>query len=338
VFDHQIPGGQYSNMYAQCRALGDAENWDAVLKMYRDVNDWCGDIVKVTPSSKSVGDIALFLLKQGITVEDLNDMEKMQKLNWPQSAIELARGEMGTPHRGFPKQMQDAILKGKLKPMEGRPGDFLAPEDFAKVKKDMEEEFQRPVTDYDMNAFLMYPAVFRGYMKHLSKAGPLTTYLPTPAFFYGLDVGETIEFQIPGSSVADAEKEFTSDAPVSKVVLTLSRVGPLEHDDMRSVEWELNGQKYTVKMQDTPAGRKKYEGPMADSGNKTHVSSSLPGVVTSIGVTEGQTVKKDDLLFVVVAMKMEVMVRAPADCIVTDICVEKDKEVVDGALLAKVKF
>merc|ERR1712232_742703 len=179
VFDHQIPGGQYSNMYAQCRALGDAENWDAVLKMYRDVNNWCGDVVKVTPSSKSVGDIALFLLKQGITVEDFSDTEKMQKLNWPQSAIELARGEMGTPHRGFPKQMQDSILKGKLQPMVGRPGDTLKPEDFAQVKSEMEAEFKTTCTEQDVQAFLMYPAVFRGYRKHLEKVGPLGTYLPT---------------------------------------------------------------------------------------------------------------------------------------------------------------
>lgn len=340
VFDHQIPGGQYSNMYAQCRALGDAENWDAVLKMYRDVNDWCGDIVKVTPSSKSVGDIALFLLKQGITAEDFTNVQKMQSLNWPQSAIELARGEMGMPHRGFPKGMQDAILKGKLKQMVGRPGDTLAPEDFAKVKREMEEEFSVTVTDEDVQAFLMYPAVFRGYMKHLGKAGPLTTYLPTPAFFYGMEVGEKIEFTIPGASISEAEacERQVTDAPTTTVTIELVRVGPLEHDDIRSVEWRINGESYIVKMEDTPEGRKKYGGPMAEAGNKCHLASSLPGVVTNVAVTEGQTVKKDELLFVVVSMKMEVMVRAPEDCTIEQVCVTKDKEVVDGALLGKIKF
>merc|ERR1719203_1507908 len=150
VFEHQIPGGQYSNMYAQCRALGGADEWDAVLTMYADVNAWSGDVVKVTPSSKSVGDIALFLLKQGIKKEDFGNMEKMQALNWPQSAIELARGEMGMPHRGFPKDMQDSVLKGKLQPMVGRPGDTLEPEDFQKVKAAMEEEFKRPATEEDV--------------------------------------------------------------------------------------------------------------------------------------------------------------------------------------------
>jgi len=338
VFDHQIPGGQYSNMYAQCRALGDAENWDAVLKMYRDVNDWCGDVVKVTPSSKSVGDISLFLLKQGIAVEDFTDMEKMQALNWPQSAIELARGEMGMPHRGFPKGMQDAILKGKLKPMVGRPGDTLAPEDFEKVKKEMEAEFGMSCTEEDLQAFLMYPAVFRGYRKHISKNGPLTTFLPTPAFFYGMEVGEKIHFEMPGENLNDAEDAFDDSADLAPVTIELVRVGPLEHEDIRTIEWSINGKKHIVKMEDVPEGRKKYDGPMADLTNKAHLASSLPGIVTAVAVVEGQSAKKDDLLFTVVSMKMEVMVRAPADCTVEQVCVTKDKEVVDGALLGKIKF
>jgi len=177
-----------------------------------------------------------------------------------------------------------------------------------------------------------------GYMKHVDKNGPLTTYLPSPAFFYGMEVGEKIEFEMPGAGVLDAEKAFSADATSTAVTIELSRVGPLEHDDMRSVEWLINGVKHVVKMQDTPAGRKKYDGPMADAGNKAHMASSLPGIVTVVAVSEGQSVKKDDLLFTVVSMKMEVMVRAPQDCTVAEVCVTKEKEVVDGALLAKLKF
>jgi len=338
VFEHQVPGGQYSNMYAQCRSLGDAQNWDKVLQMYADVNKWCGDIVKVTPSSKSVGDIALFLLKQGIEVSDFQDMAKMQGLQWPQSAIELARGEMGTPHLGFPKNMQDAILKGQLKPMEGRPGDTLAPEDFEKVKKEMAEEFGVAPTVQDMNAFLMYPGVFRGYMKHIAKAGPLATYLPTPAFFYGLTPAEKIEFEVPGASVAEAEAKGDHSLPKTKVCIELTRVGPLEHDDMRTCEWLCDGVTYKVSMKDPPPGARSYSGPMADGSNKSHLSCPLPGVVGAVAVQEGASVKKDDLLFTVVAMKMEVHVRAPEDCTVTEICVAKEAEVVDGALLAKLKL
>lgn len=294
--------------------------------------------MKVTPSSKSVGDIALFLLKQGIAKDDFTDMKKMQALNWPQSAIELARGEMGMPHRGFPKEMQDAVLKGKLKPMEGRPGDTLVPEDFAKVKKEMEEEFKREATEEDIQAFLMYPAVYRGYMKHLEKAGPLATCLPTSAFFYGLDVGETIEFEVPGDSVADAEAKADAELPMKKVKIELSRVGPLEFEDMRALEWIVDGVKHIVKMKDpSTTGRAAYGGPLADAGNKSHISCPLPGIVGNIACSEGASLKKDDLMFTVVAMKMEVMVRAPADCTVTELCVSKDAEVVDGALLAKIK-
>merc|ERR1711998_115302 len=123
--------------------------------------------------------------------------------------------------RGFPEQMQKAILKDKLKPMVGRPGDTLAPEDFAKVKADMEAEFGTTVTEEDVQAFLMYPAVFRGYMKHVNKNGPLTTYLPSPAFFYGLEVGEKIHFEIPGANVLDSEKTFSADASPTAVTIEL---------------------------------------------------------------------------------------------------------------------
>jgi len=234
--------------------------------------------------------------------------------------------------------MQDSILKGKLEPMAGRPGDTLKPEDFAKVKLDMEAEFKQPCTEQDVQAFLMYPAVFRGYRKHLDKMGPLATYLPTPAFFYGLEVGETIEFWIPGSSVQEAEQTQDQTLPMTKVTLELSRVGPVEFDSMRSLHWTMNGAKYVVKISDPSSGKAAYAGPMAEVGNRAHLASPLPGVVTAIAVVEGEVVKKDANLFTVAAMKMEVDVRAPADCMVTAISVQKEQDVVDGALLAKLKF
>merc|ERR1712130_408510 len=338
VFEHQVPGGQYSNMYAQCRALGGAEEWDGVLKMYGDVNKWCGDVVKVTPSSKSVGDIALFLMKQGIKESDFEDTEKMQTLNWPQSAIELARGEMGMPHMGFPQQMQDCILKGKIEPMVGRPGDTLEPEDFQKVKEEMEEEFKRPATEEDIQAFLMYPGVYRGFIKPLNKAGPLATELPTPAFFYGLEVGEKIEFAVSGDSILDAEAKDDATLPKKKATIELVRVGPHEFEDMRTLEWLVDGVKVQTKVKDPSDARSAYTGPMADSTNKTHMVCPLPGVVAKVDVKEGSILKKDDNMFTVAAMKMEVMVKAPADCEVVKVCVAKEADVIDGALLAQVKF
>mmetsp|Transcript_68620 Transcript_68620/g.160845 ORF Transcript_68620/g.160845 Transcript_68620/m.160845 type:complete len:1266 (+) Transcript_68620:64-3861(+) len=334
VFQHQVPGGQYSNMYAQCRSLG-GENWDKVLQMYAEVNMWCGDIVKVTPSSKAVGDIALFLVKHGIEPSDFDNIPKMQALHWPQSAIELARGEMGTPHFGFPKRMQAAILKGQLKPMEGRPGDTLPPEDFEKVKEDMRKEFGVETTSEDLNAFLMYPGVFRDYKKHLAKAGPLATCLPTPAFFYGLHANETIEFEVPGANIIEAEEKDDASLPRNKASIQLTRVGPLEHD-MRTCEWLVDGVTYQVSIKDPPKTGS-YTGPMADLSNKTHVACPLPGIIGS-AVKEGDELNKDDVLFTIVAMKMEVVVRAPAPCTVVELCVHKDSEVVDGALLAKLEL
>jgi pyruvate carboxylase len=235
--------------------------------------------------------------------------------------------------------MMDSILKGKLKPMVGRPGDTLEPEDFAKVKKEMEEEFKKPITECDVQAFIMYPAVYRGYQKHMEKYGPLATYLPTPAFFYGLEVGEKIEFMVPGESLEDAEAKKDGSLPKTSVQIELTRVGPCEFDDMRSIEWLVNGKtKYVTKVKDPSSGKVAYAGPMAKAGEKTHLASPLPGVVTQVTCAEGDSVKKDAKLFTVAAMKMEVEVRAPCDCTVAEICIAKEQEVVDGALLAKIKF
>merc|ERR1711957_127763 len=133
---------------------------------------------------------------------------------------------------------------------------------------EMEAEFQMEVTEEDIQAFLMYPAVFRGYMKHIAKSGPLTTYLPTSAFFYGMEVGEKIHFEMPGEDVYAAEQDFDGTASMTPVTIELVRVGPLEHDDIRTIEWQVNGKKHVVKMEDVPEGRKKYDGPMADLSNK----------------------------------------------------------------------
>jgi len=153
-----------------------------------------------------------------------------------------------------------------------------------------------------------------------------------------MEVGETIEFEAPGTSLLEAEANFNAEAPPTKYTIELVRAPALEHDDIRAVEWSVNGVKHVVKMQDTPADRKKYAGPMAKAGDKTNMGSSLPGIVTVVAVTEGQSVKKDDLLCTVVSMKMEVMVRAPEDCEVAQVCVVKETEVVEGALLVKLKF
>merc|ERR1719440_1660779 len=157
-------------------------------------------------------------------------------------------------------------------------------------------------------------------------------------FFYGLAVGEKIEFDVPGDSVADAEEKEDHERPLKRICLQLCRVGPCEHEDIRTLEWKIDGVTYNTKMVDPSSGKVKYAGPMADAKNKTHVSCPLPGSVAKVTIAEGQALKKDEAMFTVAAMKMEVVVRAPADCTVAEVCVEKDIDVVDGALLAKLKF
>jgi len=283
----------------------------------------------------------LFLLKQGITAADFDNQEKMTAINWPGSAIELARGEMGMPHRGFPKNMQSAILKGKLEPMVGRPGDTLPSEDLAKYKKEMEEEFQVPITEEDVSASLMYQAVFRGYMKGIAKFGPLATYLPTRAFLYGLEVGETIEFEVPGEGLLDAEAKSDYELPLKKVKVQLNRVGPRDDENMRALEWLIDGVSHISTIKDPPerprkrsvAGPDSME-PLMRAGKVGSLSvkdgqvsgamkvtlppgavSVLPpmaGNVWEIKVKAGQEVKKGDPLFVIEAMKMEFEVISPA--------------------------
>ena len=181
----------------------------------------------------------------------------------------------------------------------------------------------------------MYPGVFRDYKKHLAKAGPLATCLPTPAFFYGLHANETIEFEVPGANIIEAEEKDDASLPRNKASIQLTRVGPLEHD-MRTCEWLVDGVTYQVSIKDPPKTGS-YTGPMADLSNKTHVACPLPGIIGS-AVKEGDELNKDDVLFTIVAMKMEVVVRAPAPCTVVELCVHKDSEVVDGALLAKLEL
>mmetsp|Transcript_10514 Transcript_10514/g.25921 ORF Transcript_10514/g.25921 Transcript_10514/m.25921 type:complete len:1243 (-) Transcript_10514:279-4007(-) len=329
IYDHHIPGGQYSNLFAQCLSLGIGHRWEEVLDMYRDVNKWCGDIVKVTPSSKVVGDIALFLINKNLPATVLDDEDEMSKIDWPSSAIEMAMGYLGFPHMGFPEKMTRAILKGK-KPLTVRPGEDLAAADFEAERKKLAEEIGRDVkdvSDEDLVGALLYPKVFRDYAKHMSTYGRGTPELPTPAFLYGMEVGETIKFTLDNGHKIGGTHE---------VKITLVRVGPLGFDDERVLTFDVNGVKLTVKCADPPSGKISYDGPMADKKDAAQVASPIMGVVANVPVEVGATVKKGDLLLVVSAMKMEISVKAPHDGKVEGLIARKDLEVVEGALLCKV--
>merc|ERR1719443_1450877 len=272
VFHHQIPGGQYSNLFAQCKSLGIMHKWEECLEYYHQVNKWCGDVVKVTPSSKVVGDMALMLVRANIPIEHLYDPVKAKAIAWPASAVDMAYGGLGTPHHGFPKHMLDAILQGKPRQTQ-RPGLTLKPCDFNEVRQQLAKDLDgdctpESFTEEDVISAVLYPAVWRDYRKHVFKFSSAVSALPTPAFIYGMEVGETIEATEPGKSA---------------LKIKLERVGPLEHDDIRTLHFEVNGEKVALKCDD-PQGKKAYTGPMAKAGDAKQIASPLEGTVAKLDV------------------------------------------------------
>jgi len=323
VFHHQIPGGQYSNLYAQCKSLGIMSRWEECLEMYYQVNMFCGDVVKVTPSSKVVGDIALMLVQTNVQPEDLKDIDKLKKIAWPASAVDMAMGGLGTPHHGFPKIMLDAILQGKAR-LPGRPGATMKPTDFQAVAEQLGTDLgleAKCFSDEDIISAVLYPAVWRDYKKHEAKFSDSVPWMPTPAFIYGMEVGEEITCTKPSGD---------------SLKIKLDRVGALEHDDIRTLYFTVNGEKATLKVED-PQGKKAYTGPMAKAGDAKHIGSPLEGVVQALHVKPGDKVKEGDPFCVLGAMKMEVAVKSQNNCEVAEVLVTKDQEVVEGALLVKLK-
>lgn len=322
VFHHQIPGGQYSNLYAQCKSLGIMSRWEECLEMYYQVNMFCGDVVKVTPSSKVIGDIALMLVQTNVQPEDLKNMEKLKRIAWPASAVDMAEGGLGTPHHGFPKIMLDAILQGKAR-LPGRPGASMKPTDFAAVREQLAKDLgidPRDFTEQDIISAVLYPAVWRDYKKHEQKYDAVD-WMPTPAFIYGMEIGEEIDCTPPGGE---------------PMKIKLERVAALEHDDMRTLHFLVNGQKTSITIED-PQGKKAYTGPMAKAGDEKQVASVLEGVVAKVSVKKGDKVKEGDTLCVLSAMKMEVSMKSPGEYEVAEVIVTKDMEVIEGALLVKLK-
>eukprot|EP00746_Dinoflagellata_sp_MGD_P123707 gnl/MRDRNA2_/MRDRNA2_58322_c0_seq1.p1 gnl/MRDRNA2_/MRDRNA2_58322_c0~~gnl/MRDRNA2_/MRDRNA2_58322_c0_seq1.p1 ORF type:complete len:978 (+),score=225.91 gnl/MRDRNA2_/MRDRNA2_58322_c0_seq1:432-2936(+) len=326
VFHHQIPGGQYSNLFAQCKSLGIMHRWEDCLEYYHQVNKWCGDVVKVTPSSKVVGDMALMMVQTNIPIDHLYDPAKAKAIAWPASAVDMAYGGLGTPHHGFPKPMLDAILQGKPRQTQ-RPGLTLKPTDFNEVRKQLAKDLPgdctpESFTEEDVISAVLYPAVWRDYRKHMHKYSDVVPWLPTTAFIYGMEVGEVIDATAPGGK---------------EMKIKLERVGPLEHEDVRTLHFEVNGEKVSLKVDD-PQGKKAYTGPMAKAGDAKQIASPLEGTVAKLNVAKGDKVKEGDTFCVLAAMKMEVACKCPpGEFVVDEVVITKDMLVVEGALLVKLK-
>jgi pyruvate carboxylase len=314
VYMHEMPGGQYSNLQQQAKAVGLGDRWDEVKEMYRRVNDMFGDIVKVTPSSKVVGDMALYMVQNNLTEQDI--YERGETLDFPDSVVELFEGYLGQPHGGFPKELQRIILKGR-EPITVRPGELLEPVDFEKIKQELFHMLDRQVTDFDALAYALYPKVFIDYTKTVEQFGDISV-LDTPTFLYGMRLGEEIEIEI--------EKGKT-------LIVKLVSIGQPQADGTRVVYFELNGQPREVMIKDesiktTVASRIK-----ADKNNPNHIAATMPGTVVKVLVEKGEKVSKGDHLMITEAMKMETTVQAPFSGIVKDIYVKNGDAIQTGDLL-----
>lgn len=296
VYRHEMPGGQYTNLREQARAMGIEHRWTEVSQAYADVNQLFGDIVKVTPTSKVVGDLALFMVAKDLTPEDIRAPDK--EIAFPESVISLFKGELGFPPDGFPKALQDKVLKG-TPPLQGRPGANLPPVDFDQARADAEKAAGRHISEQELSSYLMYPKVFADYATHRRQHGDVSV-LPTDVFFQGLKEGQEISVDI--------------DQGKTLVIRLLGRT-ELEEEGQSKLFFELNGQPRVVRIHH--AGAVKQLGhPKAQEGNLHHIGAPMPGMIVTLAVKAGQKVAKGDPLVSIEAMKMETMIRAEFDAVV----------------------
>jgi pyruvate carboxylase len=298
VYLHEMPGGQFTNLKAQARSLGLEERWSDVAKTYADVNQMFGDIVKVTPSSKVVGDMALMMVSQGITRDQVEDPET--DVAFPDSVIDMMRGNLGQPPGGFPTGIVNKVLKGEA-PNTERPGKHLPPVDLEAKRQEVSDQLDGTrIDDEDLNGYLMYPKVFTDYMQRHKTYGPVRT-LPTKTFFYGMEPGEEITAEIdPGKTLE----------------IRLQAVGETTDDGEVKVFFELNGQPRVIRVPNRIVKASTAAKPKAELGNANHIGAPMPGVVASVAVQAGQEVREGDLLLTIEAMKMETGIHAERDAVI----------------------
>ncbi|CDQ19881.1 pyruvate carboxylase [Halobacillus karajensis] len=314
VYEHEMPGGQYSNLQQQAKAVGLGHRWDEVKAMYRRVNDMFGDIVKVTPSSKIVGDMALYMVQNDLNEDDI--YEKGESLDFPDSVVEFFQGYLGQPYGGFPAELQRIILKGR-EPISVRPGELLEPVDFNNLKETLFHSLNRQVTSFDMISYALYPKVFMDHHKFCEQYGDMSV-LDTPTFFYGMRLGEEIEVEIEQGKT---------------LIVKLVSVGEPQIDGTRTVYFELNGQPREVVVKDENVKATVQQRPKADKSNNRHIGATMPGTVIKVLTTKGEKVKKGDHLMITEAMKMETTVQAPFDGVIKDVYVDNNEAIHVGDLL-----
>ena len=332
VYLHEMPGGQYTNLKEQAASMGVSHRWPEIARLYAEVNQLFGDIVKVTPISKVVGDMALFLFRRGIKPQDVVNLEPGMT-PFPESVIGMLSGDLGWPTGGWPepvwrvilgeKRFKDAKTRYELASHKGLAANEggIAPVDLAKVRADLSVKLKRTVSDDDLFSFLMYPEVFVVFEKHRQDFSDVSV-LPTPAFFYGLqhrqEIGVTIE---QGKTL----------------IIRLVNVGEAEKDGRRTVTVELNGMTRETFIADKQLAPKARLRPKADLKNPAQVPAPIPGLIASIAVSVGHKVSKGDKLLMLEAMKMQTTISAPIDGVVEEIHVSLNDTVESKDLLLSLR-
>lgn len=318
IYVHEMPGGQYSNLQQQAKAVGLGDRWDEVKKMYSRVNLLFGDIVKVTPSSKVVGDMALFMVQNDLDEENI--FERGLTIDFPDSVVELFQGYLGQVHGGFPKELQKVILKDR-EAITVRPGELLEPINFEELERNLTEKFGRSVTKQDVLAYALYPKVFEDYVAATDMFGDISV-LDTPTFLYGLKLGEEIEVEI--------EKGKT-------LIIKLIEIGEPQPNGTRIIYFELNGQSRELVIQDLTVEVEGTNALKADPSNPNQIGATMPGTVLKVVVSKGSPVKRGDHLLITEAMKMETTVQAPKDGVVKEVYISSGDAISTGDLLIELE-
>ncbi|WP_302172334.1 pyruvate carboxylase [Megasphaera elsdenii] len=316
VYQHEMPGGQFSNLRQQAKAVGLGDRWNEIKKMYHTVSMMFGDIIKVTPSSKVVGDMALFMVQNNLTEQDVYD--KGDVLDFPQSVVEFFEGRIGIPYQGFPEKLQKIVLKGK-KPLTERPGKSLAPVDFEAIRQKLTDAGYKH-EDEDINAYCQYPKVFKDFNETVKKYGDVSV-LDTPTFFFGMKKNEEVHVEI----------EEGKD-----LIITLINISDPDDSGIRTITFMFNGAEREIQVQDKSVDMKTVTRRKADPDKAGDIGATLSGSVVKVLVTKGQKVKKGEPLVVTEAMKMETTITSPIDGTVGEIYATKGQAIISGDCLLEV--
>jgi pyruvate carboxylase len=321
IYKYEIPGGQYSNLKPQVDSFGLGHRFDDVKEMYRVVNEMLGDIVKVTPTSKVVGDMAIFMVQNDLTPENIYD--KAKDMAFPDSVVSYFQGMMGQPMGGFPEKLQKLVLKGE-EPITCRPGELLPPEDFKKIEEYLSEKYNIVPQRKDLLSYSLYPKVFEDYLKYVEEHGDFSR-MGSDIFFHGLREGETGEVEVEEGKI---------------LVIKLLEIGRLDDKGYRTLYFEVNDSRRAIKVLDRGSNIVK-EGlvttQMADPENKLEIGASIPGVVAKVLVKTGEKVTDGQLVAIIEAMKMETQITAATAGIVSSIAVKEGQNVEAGELLVRLE-